>query len=136
MPRRIFRRSFNIYIFWIALPFLLAGGVLAAYPTPIMPYVLDVPVAELSPVFYLAVRVLGVTLLYCGITMFVMRREPTRLMDLAFWQGILCLALAGFSGVSPFWFRTSYWVWIGTGYLLIAGFFLLTFSTRNLLVRE
>lgn len=121
---------------WIALPFLAAGGMLAIYPTPIMPYVLDVPMSDLSPVFFLAVRVLGATLLYCGITLFVMRREPTRLIDLAFWQGFLCLALAGFSGVSPFWFSTSYWVWLGTAYLLISGFFLLTFATRNLLVRE
>ena len=118
------------------MPFLFAGLVLAIYPAPVLPYFLESPQEELGPVFYLLVRVIGVSFLYITVTIFVMRGDPNKLIDLGFWQAVLCFALAGFTGVSPFWFKTSMLLLIPATYWLVSGIFLMAFASRTLLVRE
>jgi len=135
MTRRIYKSRFAFYIFWIALPYLLGGLFLAFYPDPIMPHLVP-DQASYAGALRLFIRISGSLFLYTGLTMFFMRREPDRNRELAFWQAVFCIGLAGLFGSSPWLFEMSYWMIAIAFYLFISGVFLFTFASRNLLVRE
>jgi hypothetical protein len=136
MTRRIYKSRFGFYIFWIALPFLLGGAFLAFYPDPIFPHLVPGSSGEFSGTLRLSTRICGTLFLYTGVTLLFMRREPDRNRELAFWQAILCFALAGLLGSSPWLSGMSYWTLPIALYLLASGIFLFAFASRNLLVRE
>lgn len=136
MARRIFKPAFRFYTALIALPFLVAGLVLSIYPSPVLPWLFEDPQTDPGSMFFLLVRIIGVSFLYITVTIFVMRNDPNRLINLGFWQAILCFALAGFAIASPFWFKASYYVLIPGAYWLVSGIFLFAFASRSLVVRE
>lgn len=134
MTRRIYKTRFAFYIFWISLPFFLAGLLLAIHPDPALARLL--PQQEVVGPIRMIVRALGALLVYVGLTLILMRREPDRNRELAFWQALLCLGLAGLFGASPWFFGASYWILPVAAYLIVSGAFLFVFASRNLLVRE
>ncbi|MBW7858140.1 MAG: hypothetical protein H3C43_07605 [Leptonema sp. (in: Bacteria)] len=135
MTKRIYKSKFSTYVIMISQPFLIGGLLLAVYPKPILPLLLGDQL-EASGGLHLLIRMTGTLSLFTGITLLFMRREPDRNRELAFWQSIFCLGLAGLLGSSPWLFGISYWALAVSVYLLISGVFLFVFASRNLLVRE
>lgn len=134
MTRRIYKTRFAFYIFWISVPFFLAGLLLAIYPDPALSRLF--PQQELPGLIRMVARAFGAMLVYVGLTLILMKREPDRNRELAFWQAVLCIGLGVLVAASPWLFSMTYWVLPAAVYLIAAGAFLFTFASRNLLVRE
>lgn len=139
MPRRIWKSKFKGYINALAIPLLVLSIVLIARPDILIPFTVERESAELYgglPLIGVLLRFVGLGLAFPVLLLFVLKSRPNDLREIAFWQSIVFFIFAVYLFLGPFFFQMSMYVFIPAAYLTITSLFLLTFASKNLLVRE
>lgn len=139
MPRRIWKNKFKGYLNVLSAPLLITSLALISKPELLIPYIVSEEAVQLYtglPLIGVLLRISGLGLLFPVILMFNLKSRPNDLRELAFWQSIFFLIYSIFLFLGPFFFHMHFFVYIPGGFLAITAIFLLTFASKNLLVRE
>ena len=153
MAKRIWKQSFTFYVLLLALPNIVLGLWLAAYPQALLPAF--VPSSEdiveeitTSPIpdegqtpeitaelKYIA-RLAGLGLFMVSMLLFTARSRPGQNREFMFWMSLYYAGLAALNIAAVAFREISLWTLPAGIFWLLAAIFLMAFASRNLLVRE
>ncbi len=135
MAKRIWLSKFRFYLRLGSIPFIVIGLTLVFYPKVFFKY-FDISDFNFNTYTQFFLRLLGILLVYIYLTFEYMGSDPNSHRDLAFFQSILLFFIGFLFLLSIFIWKFSLYLIIIFVYTLIFGFFLLAFSSKNLLVRD
>jgi len=129
--KRMLKTSFRGYLTMIAFLCFVPGAILIAYPL-----LLDSFIFHAQAGAHVLYRFCGLGLIFFAAAIFYSRRDPSSARDLIFWQSIYALSFSVLLFIGPWFFGMRFFVYPFAVFLLVSGLFLMSYASRNLLIRE
>ena len=139
MARRIWKSKYNFYLWLIILPNFALALVLLSYPDVLLSRVFLDPadyVQNRNTVADFLARLLGGAWLLLHFILQMGRHEPKQFRSIFFWFALLYFSMSVVTVLSPFFPGLSWWTYLALLCWFPATIFLMSFASRNLLVRE
>lgn len=141
--RRPLRQSqFSAQLLLASIPILILGGILLVQPLVLIGFVLTLPPMEgatggtISSALGLTFRMAGAGYFFTALTILTIRGRTRSNRELIFWQAVFLIFQAVLLFLGPFYFETSWWVYLPAVYMTAFALYLMAYATKNLYVRE